>query len=79
MERNEILTKVWEASESGALIPSCAWCGRVRIDGEWVDPPGRSLATIDQPMMLSHSICPTCFETPWPPLKDRRDVQSDLS
>ena len=59
MDPNVILAKIWEASETGALIPSCAWCGRVCIDGEWVEPGG-SLATIDQPMTLSHSICPTC-------------------
>jgi hypothetical protein len=71
VDRNEILAKIWEASDAGELIPSCAWCGRVRIDGEWIEPAHGSLATIDQPMALSHSICPTCAETPWPSPKGR--------
>lgn len=63
MDRNLILDKIWEASESGALIPSCAWCGRVCVDGEWVEPTHGSLDTIDQPMTLSHSICADCAES----------------
>jgi len=62
VDRNVVLQKIWEAAESGELIPVCAWCGRVRIDGEWVEPPHGSLDTVDQRMSLSHSVCPDCAE-----------------
>lgn len=52
--------KVWEAAESGDLIAICAWCGSARIDGVWEELPRGILETIDQPMILSHSICPAC-------------------
>jgi len=60
LERNEFLTNIWEAYEAGQLIPVCAWCGRVWIQEQWFAPPGGMLSTIDEPMTLSHSICPTC-------------------
>ena len=60
MDRSEILTKVWSAFEAGDLITVCAWCGRVEIEGEWADAEPGLLSTIDQPMTLSHSICPRC-------------------
>jgi hypothetical protein len=63
VDRNLILDRIWQASESEELIPTCSWCGRVCIDGEWVEPTHGSLDTIDQPMTLSHSICPTCAES----------------
>jgi len=62
MDRNAVLAKIWEAYEAGAYIPACAWCGRVCLDGEWVEPPVGALSTIDAPMTLSHSICPRCVE-----------------
>jgi hypothetical protein len=62
MDRNLILDKLWEASESGKLITACAWCDRVCIDGEWVEPTHGSLDTVDQRVTLSHSICPSCAE-----------------
>ncbi len=63
MDRNEALAKMWEAYETGELIPACAWCGRLRIEGEWLDPPHGALSTIDEPMTLSHTICPRCAES----------------
>jgi len=60
VDQSVILAKIWEASESGELIPACAWCERVCIDGEWVLPTQGSLDTIDRRTTLSHSICPTC-------------------
>ena len=60
MDRNQVLAKIWEAYEAGELIPACAWCGRVRIEGEWLDPPHGALTTIDEAMTISHSICPRC-------------------
>lgn len=62
MDRNEVLAKIWEAYEAGALIPACAWCGCVFIHGQWVAPPYGALSTIDEPMTMSHSICPRCGE-----------------
>lgn len=63
MDRNLILDKLWEASESGRLTTACAWCERVRIDGQWLELTHGALDTIDQRMTLSHSICPTCAKT----------------
>lgn len=60
MERSEFLSFIWEAYESGDLIPICAWCQKVCVGGEWAVAPTGTLETIDRPMMLSHSICPTC-------------------
>jgi hypothetical protein len=62
MDRNTVLAKIWDAYESGALIPACAWCHRVQLDGEWVEVPVGALSTIDAPMTLSHTICPACIE-----------------
>ena len=62
VERSEIQAKISEAYESGSLILSCAWCDRLCLDGEWVDP-GSTLLTIDAPLTLSHGICPSCLET----------------
>ena len=60
MERSEFLSLIWEAYESGDLLPICAWCQQVRVQDEWVVAPPGTLETIDRPMTLSHSICPTC-------------------
>ena len=46
--------------EAGELISTCAWCGRISIDDEWILPPHAALTAIDAPRTLSHSICPTC-------------------
>lgn len=63
MERSEFLSIIWDAYESGDLLPICAWCEHVRVEGEWVVAPHGTLETIDRPMTFSHSICPTCTET----------------
>ena len=62
MNRDEFLAMMWAAADEGRLIETCAWCGRIFFDGEWINPPGGALLTIDAPMELSHSICPSCFD-----------------
>lgn len=62
MDRNTVLAKIWEAYESGGFVPTCAWCRRVCVDGEWVELEAGALSTIDAPMTLSHTICPDCTE-----------------
>jgi hypothetical protein len=47
-------------ADSGVLIPMCAWCGRIELDGEWVQPPQGALEVIDVRNAVSHSICPAC-------------------
>ena len=49
-------------SESGVLIPMCAWCERIELEGEWVEPPRGALDAIDTRNSVSHSICPACAE-----------------
>lgn len=46
--------------EAGDLITMCAWCRRVRVDGEWLLAPRAALTAIDAHFTLSHSICPEC-------------------
>ncbi|HWX09005.1 MAG TPA: hypothetical protein VNY33_03415 [Gaiellaceae bacterium] len=60
MDRNEVFSRIVAAYEAGELVPMCAWCGRVRIEGEWVLPPAAALAAIDERNTLSHSICDDC-------------------
>lgn len=48
------------AYEAGDLISTCAWCGRVELDGEWLLAPRAALSAIDSRLTLSHSICPQC-------------------
>jgi hypothetical protein len=72
MDRDEVLAKIWEAYEAGHLIPVCAWCGCVRIEGEWFDLIHGDTAPVDDPMTLSHTICPRCMETQ-PTAATRRD------
>jgi len=38
----------------------CAWCGRVRLDGEWDWAPTGAIAAIE-PTSLTHSICYVVF------------------
>jgi hypothetical protein len=60
MDRNNIFTRIWAVYEDGGLLAMCAWCGRVRLDSEWVFAPRSVLVAIDEPSIISHSICETC-------------------
>jgi hypothetical protein len=66
MHPGEVQAKIEEAYNTGALIPVCAWCGRMSIEEEWIVPPAGVLTTIDAPMTISHSICPDCSAKYWP-------------
>jgi hypothetical protein len=67
MDRNRFFDKIWEAYEAGDFIAACAWCGRLQVEEEWVDPQHGALSTIDAVLTLSHSICPSCLEAQLPP------------
>jgi len=42
-------------------IPICSYCGRIRgVDGAWKEGPPLSGSA---EMLLSHGICPTCYDT----------------
>jgi hypothetical protein len=60
MDTGEVMRGILAKYEAGELISSCAWCGRVSIDGEWLVAPHAALEAIDAPRALSHSICPAC-------------------
>lgn len=49
--------------DRGFLPRRCAWCGRVEVDGEFVDPA--EFLDGDLPARLrdrsTHGICPDCF------------------
>jgi hypothetical protein len=60
LDRNEIRAHIWKVAETGGLLTACSWCGCVLVRGMWVVAPPGVLLTIDEPMTLSHSICPRC-------------------
>ena len=62
MAAGEVTRHMLAQYEAGDLIPTCAWCGRVQIDGEWLRAPSAALAAIQADYTLSHSICPDCTE-----------------
>lgn len=62
MGTDDVFSRIFAVYEAGELLPMCAWCGRVRIDGTWVKPPAAALAAIDVANTVSHSICDECTE-----------------
>jgi hypothetical protein len=57
---SDVTAHILAMSEAGALIPMCAWCGRIRVDEQWVEPPRVALVAIDVANTVSHTICPSC-------------------
>ena len=57
MYPGEVTERMLAMSETGVLIPMCAWCARHELDGEWVQPPGGAIEVIDVRNAVSHSIC----------------------
>lgn len=69
MDASDAFSRIWAAFDTAAVLPACAWCGRVRIDETWILPPRAALAAIDERHTLSHSICDGCtdvLERAWP-------------
>jgi len=60
MNTDDVFSRIVAICEDGGVIPTCAWCGRVRVDDAWLTPPPAALAAIDGPNTLSHSICDAC-------------------
>ena len=60
VDTSEVFSRIVAISEDGGVVPTCAWCGRVRIDDTWVVPPPAALDAIDAHNTLSHSICDAC-------------------
>jgi hypothetical protein len=60
VNEDEVTAHILAMSETGALIPMCAWCERIRVDDEWVQPPHVALNAIDVRHTVSHTICPSC-------------------
>jgi hypothetical protein len=60
MDTQEAFTRIFTAFEEGQMLPACAWCGRVRVEDQWIVPPQAALAAIDVRNTLSHSICGQC-------------------
>jgi hypothetical protein len=60
METDDVFSHIFDIYDSGGVVPICAWCGRVRIEGTWLVPPPAALAAIDDRNTLSHSICAEC-------------------
>jgi hypothetical protein len=70
---SDVMKRIIEIYEAGDLITTCAWCGRVEFDGEWLFPSRAALTAIDAPNTLSHTLCPKCATLPklLGPLPDR--------
>jgi hypothetical protein len=62
MNRSEVVARIWAAYEAGEVIPACACCGRLSIDGEWLALAKEALGSVDESVSLSHSICPECLQ-----------------
>jgi hypothetical protein len=60
MEAPDVFSRIWAVYDAGELLVTCAWCGRVRLDGMWLLPPRAALDAIDVQNVLSHSICDGC-------------------
>jgi hypothetical protein len=60
MEAPDVFAQIWAVYDAGDLLATCAWCGRVRLDGKWLLPPRAALDAIDGHNVLSHSICNGC-------------------
>ena len=58
-----LFSEIWTLFDRGELVPRCAWCGRVRVEGAWDFAPAGALEAIDARLSTSHSICPTCLHT----------------
>ena len=56
----DVFAHMLETYETGELVSSCAWCGRVEVDGTWERTNRLAIAAVDGPATLSHSICPEC-------------------
>lgn len=57
---NDVFSRIWAVYDAGELLTTCAWCGRVKLDGNWLLPPRAALDAIDEQNVLSHSICDGC-------------------
>jgi hypothetical protein len=55
-----LFSRIVSIYDDGGILPACAWCGRVRIDDTWVEPPPAALDAIDTRNTVSHSICDAC-------------------
>lgn len=67
-----VLTPATTAEAHPALIRhACSWCGREQFgDGAWVVPETKS-----HPELVSHTICPTCYDEAIPrALKELEDM-----
>jgi hypothetical protein len=53
----DVLQRLRDGAE---IISVCAWCGKVRIDDQWVE-----VDKTDWPddVVLSHGLCPVCAAT----------------
>jgi NMD protein affecting ribosome stability and mRNA decay len=55
-----------ESDSPGAVwFTLCAWCGRLKVRGRWVTvphAPDRVDASAGRLPLVTHGICPSCFE-----------------
>lgn len=62
MNSSQAFARIWGAFDAGEIVVVCAWCDRILLDGEWLQPPPAVVDAIDARLAFSHSICSSCAE-----------------
>jgi hypothetical protein len=63
---NALAQTLREAYGGGTMLVRCAWCGRLEVDGEWLNlealRPSQEMIVRRLRDDASHGICPVCFD-----------------
>ena len=51
-----------DGPQDAVWFTGCAWCNRIRVQGRWLDGPAALAAIGHRDPVLTHGICPTCFD-----------------
>ena len=67
------------APPGAVWLTMCAWCGRHKVAGRWVaaPQPGPFDALGPDERLLSHGICPSCFDNATTAAEQYRHARND--
>lgn len=51
-----------DASQDAVWFTGCAWCGRIQVHDRWLDAPAALELIGYRDPLLTHGICPGCFD-----------------